>query len=328
MKQLKNFIPFKIDASLYGWMTLASKPGNADKIHAKLEHLLATDPTGSMWSTIGLVPPIDNLVHDLDGIARMVMVQINERILPGPVLKETLGKMVAELAEKSGRAVTKSEYAQLKDDVEIKLLPKSHIKRTLIPVMVFPDTLMIFTASAKKCDDVLYLLGRMAAVNAKIKFEPHNVACEMSSAHVFRQIAEGCDMSDESGSDNIIATRAIKLRGEDKRTITVKDRDVAHADVQDILGDSALEVIELGMELVDNAGDTKPSVTFTMNDKGVYKGIKLDGIKGLEARENKDDAHTTCWLHGRECKHLFDVMIECHGGLVKPDGAEVDDEEL
>lgn len=317
MKQLKSFIPFKLgNDSFFKWLGTAAKPVNSEAFSIKLTDALLTsaDPTGSTWGTLGMAQPIDqnSFVHDLDGVARLLVYQFNDRILPGTVLKEKLIERVREVQERDGGKISKKGFAELRDQVEDELLPNSHIRRTLVPVLVYPDRLMIFTTSAKKVDDILAKLARLANLKATVKYAPENIVYTLSIPYVLKQIAGAADMTSDDGAYTLEAINAIKLHGADKRTIAIKDRDVLGAEVQKLLVGDEYEVIELLMEL-GNEQDDAATLTFSFNERGHFKNVKPTDVS--MAGCNKEDMHATCWMMARYFKVLLSVMTDALGGI-------------
>lgn len=123
--------------------------------------LVSHDPKGSVWGTYGLVHATTegDYIHDLDGTGVMLAVQFNERILPGKVRDEKVAAYVADIEDREGRKVGKKQYREIRDEVELELLPKAFIRRSLVYVVVTnTDNLIIFSTSAKKQDDITKLL--------------------------------------------------------------------------------------------------------------------------------------------------------------------------
>jgi recombination associated protein RdgC len=315
MKQLKQFVPLSIDNTFYDWLGLASKAKPAD-LAKKIDHLYSTDPIGASWATIGLVPPVDPdcYVHDLDGTARLLMFQINERNLPGAVRNEELDKRVKRHQEQSGLPVSKADYARMRDEVEEELLPKAFIRRTLVPVLVYKDKMLICTVSQKKLDDVLRELFKLASVNATIKFEPQYWRYDESCPHVFKLLAT--DQAETDAQEHFTPGNALQLKGEDKRTITIKDREAAGHEVQALIDDEAYSVVELrvGWALAIGADD---EVEFTMNERGHFKKVIISGDNMADI--SKEDKHATAWITAKTYNMLLADVVAAMGGFAKDD---------
>lgn len=317
MKQLKAFIPYRLNSdSFFKWLgkLAATKEAEATLDLLTTHKMLATDPIGSQWGTLGLVAhvDVDRPIHDLDGTARMLVYQFNDRILPGAVINEKLVAAANDLCERQGFMPGKKAMAELRDQVEDQLLPSAFIRRTLVPVLVYPNALLICTASAKKADDVFKQVMTLARMNVKVNFDVEGVHTKASPAFTLRQLATCADdignLSDAGYA--IQPGGAIKLRGEDKRVSTFKDHAVASDDVQKLLEDTYYAVTELALDALNVDGELECS--FAMSDRLIFKSIKLSGTNtaGLE----KSDRHATAWIHAKVFKRLLDTMVECMGG--------------
>lgn len=325
MKAIKAFMPYVVGPALYKWCGRATK-ASPDKLAEVLKAFVAVDPTGYQWDTMGLIAPLNEgmYVHDLDGKARVLMYQFNDRILPGAVRDEVLQRRVTELAEKSGRAVTKQEYAQLRDEVEEELLPKAFIRRTAVPVLVFDDTIMFCTTSARRVEQMVGHLSRLCTErNVELGFEHINTKTGLT--YFMGEIANGVDIGQgnshyfEAGTSGVF-----KGSGEDKRTVRVKDRDMQHEEIAQIIGTTGYMVTELGMRVVDGGS---VEVEFTLTNKWVVKGIKLAGIEA-EMKE-AEDQHATLWLYAVQFRTLLSAIVDAlNEDLGEPtDGGATDQEE-
>lgn len=322
MKQLKSCTPYRLtNDTFFKWLGAAASPPVhhlfAEKVEGAFLH--SVDPSGSQWGTLGMVHPIDagSYVHELDGVARMLMFQFNDRILPGPVRDEKLRERVREIEQRDGHKIGKKGYAELREQVEEDMLPNSHIRRTLVPVLVYKDMLLIFTTSAKKLDDIFVKLMKLAGLKATVQFEPQGVRYKEGIHFILKQIAGGASAGDDDQNYALEAMTAIKLQGADKRTISIKDRDIFGDEVQKLLVGDTYSVIEMLMQLslTDSSEDV---LVFTFNDKGQFKNIKMDDT--VMAGLTKEDLHSTAWMMAKQIKELLMVVTEALGGL------DVDDE--
>lgn len=66
----------------------------------------------------------DEMVHEVAGSASICMGK-EERILPRGVIKKMLQERIQQIEQQQGRSVKRSEKAQLAEDLEFELLPKS-----------------------------------------------------------------------------------------------------------------------------------------------------------------------------------------------------------
>lgn len=232
----------------------------------------AVDPSPSTWRSIGLtsvIPGEDDLRVNVE-VGNLMMVQINERILPGKVRDEELKKRVAKLEDQEGRKVSKKEYAELRDQTEFDLLPRAFIRRTNIPVFFCKNTRMgaqwmiVFTSSAKKAGDVVAFLESVFDDG----WLPMPVSTHGSVQSVLTQIVTG----DHEGTD-WAPGRAGMLKASDKRTVRVKDAAVSSERILGLIKDG-YEVTELQIEHGDESQHT-----FIVNANLTFKRVEPGNIK-------------------------------------------------
>lgn len=304
----KSFIPFIINH--------VNAPDDMSEIAC-----VARDPSGGQWSASGIVQPFkgeEPYMIDLQGAGRLMAVQFNERILPGKVRDEVLAKKTEKLAQETGRSVSKKEYAQLRDEVEFDLLPKAFIRRSRVPVLFFKlgasdRCMLICTSSQRRADECLGVLTAFFGD----KWQAGRLQCADDARKVLTDLAaEGRHNLEESNFDS--AKNAV-LKGEEKRTIRIKDKDVADTDVQQFLTEG-YTAAELGVSYCyDSINDE--SVTCTITEQLVFKGIALPGVK---INETKGDRFGTAVLIAQTYRRMLEDFVLMSGGLNRLE----EDEEL
>lgn len=323
-KLIKAFMAFVINDALAEWCRKASK--NPSAAAAAIVHFTANDPADHEWSNLGLIPPIgeESLVHDLDGSAFMLSFQWSERKLPASVRDEEVGKRHKDLVEREGRPLNKKEYAQLKEDVESSLLPQAFIVRKTIPVFVTRTGLFICTSSASMAEKIMIHLMRLCETR-KVKFEWSDIVGADTPGFVIGELARKGWLQFGDEEDRILhAGQSAKFKGEDKRTITVKDRDLSSEELQQVLTSGTYATTELALNL-EVAGEVVSS--FTLTDKLIFKGIKLADVvwAGVSERDEAD-MHVSYWLFAQEVKRMLLAIMDAMGEAT--DAATDDDEEL
>ncbi|MGQ3892316.1 recombination-associated protein RdgC [Legionella sp. CNM-4043-24] len=103
----------------------------------------------------------DELVHEVAGAA-MLCLGKEERILPRGVINKQLADRVKALEEAQGRVIKRSEKAQLAEDLEFELLPKSFCVQKRLPALfdTVSKRLIINTASETQASQVTSLLRK------------------------------------------------------------------------------------------------------------------------------------------------------------------------
>lgn len=300
----KNFIPY-----------LVSSDAKTDDLDLDLHR--SKEPSGGQWRSIGLINalPGEGLLVDMDG-GKMMCVQFNERILPGKVRDEHLGKRVAKLEQMEGRKLSKKEYAQLREQVEFDLLPRAFVRRTNVPV-IFTETnwsdssllMMICTASQKRADDVVALLTAVFGETLKPwKIEmgrpiPGSLTTLACDGFLFNEhTQEEC---------SFYPTDAAVLKGSGKKTIRIKDKDIQEHDVQTLLKQS-YAVTELALRYGED--EDSPMLTFTVNDNFVFKRVALPDV---QLTPLKEDAFGFALLCAQTYVRMIREIIAAFGGMAQ-----------
>ena len=255
-----------------------------------------TDPNGQTWSTVGLVPVTDEgfIFHSLDGMGLLFCVQFNERILPAKVRDEHFRKTLDAIEQREGRKPTKKEYAELRDEAERDLLPKAFIKRAKVFGLLTNSRLLIFTGSSKRQDDVLLIINHYL----------NDVGIDNTSIRrpSLKEAVSGMTSLALEEDDWLSATDhgVLRIEGEVKPTIRVKDKDIYSADVQTLLK-QGYRVNELGLRSLNVDAE------FTLNKSMTVKRFNVGGDLILSHGDTTADFHGAAWL---VCRTALDVWKE------------------
>lgn len=322
----KNFVPYTVSPSVLTDLRVAVRElmsGEASD-EGELEKHTSRDPAPQAWRSAGLVQPTSEpyLLVEITTGTYILAVQFNERILPAKVRDEHVRKKVEAIEEREGRKVHRKEYAQLREEVEFELLPKAFIRRSIVYVM-FTDRnkLFVFTSSAKRADDTLAILRN----------------CELTAGcRVVRTVNDPSELLDAVAdcAERLEAADAAVLKGENKRTIRIKDRDIYGDEVQKLL-EAGYSPSELRMNFHDENVDDDVLLEFTLNDQLFFKRVQFSDF-ALESRfeaEGEDANVFTSFalLVANHYSDLVDHVVEQLGGLLKSeqkDAADDEDDEL
>ena len=293
---MKNnpFKGFQTHACTPGFLYLKLMMGAATpELQADIQKFESEDPVGAFWGTIGFVSPDGSgqFAVPLEGTRSVLLaVQFNDRILPGKVRDEHMKQRIADLMDREGRTPTKREFAQLRDDAEAELLPKSHIRRSVVPLLVYHDHIVIFTTSHKRGLDIVTLLFRLSnALGKDIRILP--AATNDFVAQWLTAIATADDDSCLAAMDSAVHKSA---NPETNTTVRIKDKDLGEGDVQDMLRSGEYRAAELGVCVIDgwrSAG--VEGVTFTLTEKLIVKGMKFSDLSIRAAVGEIDKRNTT-----------------------------------
>lgn len=306
-KLFRNLTPFLNGAA--AWL----KPSD----FADLANHASMDPSPTSWSSMGFVPIVEGdepeYVLDVQGAGRLLLLQFNERNLPGKVRDEEVRKRAAKLAEQQGRQIGKKEWTEVRSEVEIDLLPKAFIRRTLVPILLIKDTtvalasgqILLFTGSAKKADDAIMFLCRALDPKSDYKrFKPVLLgnAIKANAGVTLTGLANGEILDDEfEATDNAV------LNGPEKQVVRIKDDDINGSDVQALLDN--FTVSRLGLS---HGSESDEFTTFTLSDKVIYSGIKVAGVNNERVKDPKAAADlfiSTTWLIAQAVRQI--VAASC-----------------
>lgn len=301
----KSFIPYRINPrySGAGW----NLPDN-------MAPFISTDPTGSQWGTMGLARHADgSFVLDLSSTRSLLLIQFNDRILPGKVRDEKVRAKVSKLTQQEGRSVSKKEYAQIREEIEHELLPKAFIRRSQVPIFIGPGGMMLVVTNSQRKADLCvgFLLGMFDDL------KPWKIAVARDVAECLTTLAR--DVMSISGDLTLHAHDGAVLK-KDKETVRIKDHDIASDDVQDLLALDEYTVRELVIMAERNSLDF---LTFTLNENLTFKRCMLSDVT---AAPLKDDDVGFALLCAQTYQHVVERVIHRMGGEAKRE--ENEDEEL
>jgi recombination associated protein RdgC len=240
----------------------------------------AVDPTPTQWGTLGIKKHTTGEFAALLGDAYFMVIEVADRILPGKIIKEHLGKLLFQQEAATGRKPSRKEAAQLRDQVEAQLLPKAFIRRALVPIYVTRTHVVVFTSSYKRANDCMSVMYNLATVDAGIKHV--GMAMASFSNSVSAWLLAVARQADDVDTESLMPHRAIVLKNEDtKSTVRYKDHDVEEEDVQALLDDASNSnhiVTELQMACGSALGAALEGVTFSLTNKLILKGIKFPDL--------------------------------------------------
>lgn len=314
----KAFIPYVVTLPNAG----GGNPAGARNVLTNLDNddipdnLITTDPTGGQWRTVGLAECHEgNLIHDLDGAGVLLNVQFNERILPGKVRDEHLANVIADITERQGRKPGKKEYAQLRDQVEFELLPKSHIRRTGVYVLVCPDnTVLVFTSSAKKADDAMAVLGALLNDSHTAAWTLYQVKNDVTSW--LTGLAKISHNSCFEPTDAAVLKKA-------REVIRLKDADLGSLEVMTLIDSDQFDVTEMAMDCMtgdDSDIDSEVYMSIVLNEKLIFKRCLFPDTVLASSTDKGEDGkvafHSFAYLVAREYRAMLKTLTSELGGQV------------
>lgn len=221
-------------------------------------------PCGSQdTARTGWVPATafsQTLAHQANG-QYLLTVQRQEKILPGPVIKQELTARVTKLESEQGRKLKKTEKDSLKDEVLHSLLPRAFTKdsRTQLWIDVMSGLIVVDASSARKAEDALALLRKSLGSLPVIPLTIENPV-ELTITEWVR-------------SGNAPSGFAIGDAAELKAILA--DGGIARVKKQDLVSDEIATHIEAGKVVTKLALDWQQRVTFTLTDDAILTRLKF-----------------------------------------------------
>ena len=245
----------------------------------------------------------DEMVHEVAG-SSMICMGKEERILPRGVIKKMLQERIQMIEQQQGRTVKRAEKAQIAEDLEFELLPKSFCVQKRLSALL--DTvnkrLIINTSSATQAAQLTAFLRKTAGVNIEPLAPGENLAL---------RFAEWINTPEYIPADFQLASDCVlfSLADEKKRV---------HCKGYELPAEEILTLLAQGMATAEISLIWKERIQFTLTHEFVFKRLKsldylvddFNDIKGLEEEYQRQDAALT--LLGGELKELTSALLsEC-----------------
>lgn len=225
-------------------------------------------PCGSQdMARTGWVPATEQhhtLVHQANG-QYLLTIQKQEKIIPGPVIKQHMNARIAKLEAEQARKLKKTEKDSLKDEVLHSLLPRAFVKnsRTQLWIDITNGLIVVDASSAKRAEDALALLRKSLGGLPVVPLTTEN-PIELTTTEWVR-------------SGNAPAGFTIGDSAELKAILT--DGGVARVKKQDLTSDEIATHIEAGKVVTKLALDWQERITFTLSDSVTLSRLKFcDGL--------------------------------------------------
>ncbi|ENN7084416.1 recombination-associated protein RdgC [Salmonella enterica] len=266
MNFFKNAIIYRIGNPL-GFM--AQLP----TLETQLQQLKFIPCCSQDMARTGWVPATEQhqtLVHQVNG-QYLLTIQKQEKIIPGPVIKQELNARIAKLESEQGRKLKKTEKDALKDEVLHSLLPRAFVKnsRTQLWIDIGNALITVDASSAKRAEDALALLRKSLGSLPVVPLTIENPV-ELTLTEWVRSglVPAGFAMGDAAELKAILA-----------------DGGIAKVKKQDLVSDEIKTHIEAGKLVTKLALDWQQRITFTLSDSATLSRLKFCN----ELLEQNDD---------------------------------------
>lgn len=232
------------------------------------------NPCGSQdMERTGWIPATEQhhtLVHQANG-QYLLTIQKQEKIIPGPVIKQHLNVRIAKMEAEQARKLKKTEKDALKDEVLHSLLPRAFVKnsRTQLWIDITNGLITVDASSAKRAEDALALLRKSLGSLPVVPLTMENPV-ELTLTDWVRSglVPAGFAMGD-----------AAELKA------ILYDGGVAKVKKQDLVSDEIKTHIEAGKVVTKLALDWQQRITFTVTDNFTIGRLKFCD----ELRDQNDD---------------------------------------
>lgn len=300
--KLKAFTPFHSNLAAF--------------VHSKpiLENLV-TPPTAGQTGSIGFQEPgrgYSPMTFSDDHI--LLCVEMQDRMLPGPIVKKRVEELADEVERTTGRKPGKKQRAELKEQATEELLPKAFIKTTQVHVTLFrkEPLLLVWSTSSKRVDQVLTLLAKIGGPDMRIDA----IQTKQAPSVALTAFVRDSGVFGEGLLQNLMPCRDVLIHNGDGAKIRTTNVSTEASSVQ-------APITHLGYDVSEVAIATKDEVTFTLTDNLCFK--KFDIGTAMTARElsSKDDGalEAIAWLSATEAQRALGYVLEMMGGVV-PAGDE------
>ncbi|NWN92152.1 recombination-associated protein RdgC [Marinobacter adhaerens] len=257
----------------------------------------------------GWVPPLgkhgEQLVHSANGY-HLIALRKEEKILPGPVIKEAVEEKAEMIEVEQGRKVRRKEKDEIKEQVTLEMLPQAFSRNRRSFAYLAPEdgVLVVDAGSAKQAEDLASTLRKSLG---SLPVRPPVV--EQAPAFTFTgwlnetidlpgviALGDECELKDPSEDGGVVRCKGLDLKADEIRN---------HLD-------AGMQVTKLAVTWDDN-------VSFVLDEELGIRRLKfgetlqdqLDDVDTDDAVAKFDAAFTLMTL---ELSKLIPGLLEALGG--------------
>lgn len=246
----------------------------------------------------------DEMAHEVAG-STMICMGKEERILPRGVIKKMLQERILQIEQQQGRTVKRAEKAQIAEDLEFELLPKSFCvqKRQTALLDTVNKRLIINSSSANQAAQLTAFLRKTVS---GITIEPLS-----PGENLALRFAQWINTPETLPQDFQLASDCLLFSLQD-------DKKRIHCKGYELPAEEILTLLAQGMATAEISLIWKERIQLTLTHEFVFKRIKsldyliddFNEIKGLEEEYQRQDAALT--LLGGELRELITaLLVEC-----------------
>ncbi|WP_367607181.1 recombination-associated protein RdgC [Legionella sp. W05-934-2] len=244
----------------------------------------------------------DELVQDVAG-AKLICLGKEERILPRAVIQRELSEKIEQIEVQQNRQVKKQEKAQMMEDIEFDLLPKSFCLQKRLPAIIDTVSHRIYVASssANQASQLLSLLRKSVP---SISIEPFSPQVDMAL-----RFASWISHPETLPANFSLANDCLLFsQSDEKKKINCKGYEMP--------ADEILTLIEQGLAAAEISLTWHDRIQFTLTQDLIVKRLKcldylnddFQEIKQLDEDYQQQDAALT--LLSGELRGLVDDLAK------------------
>ncbi|HHL3491270.1 TPA: recombination-associated protein RdgC [Legionella pneumophila] len=261
--------------------------------------------------TYGWVPAFEQeMVHEVAGSA-LICLGKEERILPRGVINKMLKEKIQQIETTQGRPVKRAEKAQMAEDLEFELLPKSFCvqKKILAILDSVSQRLIINTSSNNQASQLTSFLRKSIP---GIVIEPLNL-----TENLALRFAEWIHSPATLPDDFQLASDCLLFSLEDEKKRV-------HCKGYELPAEEILTLLAQGMGTAEISLIWKERIQFTLTHDFIFKKLKsldyliddFNEIRQLEEEYQRQDAALT--LLSGELRELINGLMKIFVNTVNP----------
>lgn len=267
-----------------------------------MEEILKPCPPHARF-TYGWLPAYaDEMVQEVAGSSLICMGK-EERILPRGVINKMLAEKIQTLENQHGRIIKRAEKAQIAEDLEFELLPKSFcVQKRLTAILDSSSKRLIINASSNNQASQLTSLLRKSVAGITIEPITH-------TENLAVRFAEWIHSPESLPSDFQLASDCVLFSLDDEKKRV-------HCKGYELPAEEILTLLSQGMATAEISLIWKERIQFTLTHDFTFKKLKsleylideFSEISKLEEDYQKQDAALT--LLAGELRELTDDLLK------------------
>ena len=244
----------------------------------------------------------DEMVHEVAGSALICMGK-EERILPRGVINKMLEEKIQMIEMQHGRSVKRAEKAQIAEDLEFELLPKSFcVQKRLLAILDTVSKRIIINASSNNQASQLTSLLRKSVAGITIEPLTH-------TENLAVRFAEWIHSPETLPEDFQLASDCLLFSLDDEKKRI-------HCKGYELPAEEILTLLSQGMATAEISLIWKERIQFTLTHDFTFKKLKsldyllddFNEIRELDEEYQRHDAALT--LLGGELRELTNDLLK------------------